>query len=247
MGLRVIRKRRIHEDIVAQIRKQLADGRLKPGELLPSERKLSETLEVSRASVREALRSLESLGLVQSRSGNGTYIATIPAALLSPIASTILKRKNALLEIFEVRKIIEPETAALAAMRCSRDDLARLERILEEQARQIEAGGTGMEFDTVFHSLLASCARNQVLLKLNDAIVDSLRETRERSLQVNGRPARSLRGHREILQAISSRDPARARLAMQKHLESIEGNVLTSAGGAGRKVERLTARRSRPA
>ncbi len=233
MGLRAIRKRRIPEDIVAQIRRQLADGRLKPGELLPSERKLSETFEVSRASVREALRALESMGLVQSRSGNGTFIATSPAALLSPLTSDVLQHKDTLLEVFEVRKIIEPETASLAALRCSRHDLVRLERILVEQAAQIEAGGTGMEFDTAFHSLLASCAGNHLLLKLNDAIVDSLRVTRERSLQVDGRPAKSLDGHREILNAIRNRNPAEARLAMLKHLQSMETNVLASASRVG--------------
>jgi GntR family transcriptional regulator, transcriptional repressor for pyruvate dehydrogenase complex len=231
MPLRAVKPRRIHEDIVAQIREQLAEGLLKSGDQLPSERELSEKFQVSRTSVREAIRTLESLGLVKIKSGDGTYVASSLQTLLSPLASVILQQKDVLLDIFEAREIIEPEMAALAAKRAKPEDVDKMMAILEEQARQIADGGSGMEADSAFHSMLAQAAKNKVILKLNDSIVDSLRETRERSLQTHGRRARSLAGHRKILDAIRAKNPAKARRAMLEHLTAIERNVLNSTEG----------------
>jgi len=231
MALRAVKTRRIHEEIVAQIREQLAEGLLKSGDQLPSERELSEKFQVSRASVREAIRALESLGLVKIKSGNGTYVASSLQTLLSPLVSVILQQKDVLLDIFEAREIIEPEMAALAAKRADPEEIDQMAAILEEQARQIADGGTGMEADSAFHSILAQAAKNKVILKLNDSIVDSLRETRERSLQTHGRPARSLAGHRKILDAIHAKNPAKARRAMLEHLRAIGRNVLKPTGG----------------
>ncbi len=226
MVLRAVKTKRIHEEIIAQIRDELADGRLKPGDRLPSERELAERFQVSRASVREAIRALESMGLVTIKTGDGTYVATGSEVLLSPLVSVILHQKDVLLDIFEARKVIEPEIAALAAKRASPEEIQQLGEVLEEQARQIAQGGTGVEADTAFHSLLTQSTKNKVFLRLNDAVVDSLRETRERSLQIHGRPARSLAGHQEILKAIRAKDPAGAKQAMRQHLTAIEQNVL---------------------
>lgn len=234
MALRAVKLRRIHEEIVAQIREQLAEGQLKPGDQLPPERELAEQFQVSRASVREAMRALESMGLLKIKSGDGTFVASSLDSLLSPFSPTIL-RQDLLRDVFEARKLLEPEIAALAAKRAGLQHVARLEAILANQARQIAAGGSGVEADTAFHSLLAQAAKNQVFLRLNESIVDSLRESRERSLQVPGRAVRSLAGHRAILEAIRSRNAGKARRAMLAHLTAMERNVLKSAGSADRK------------
>jgi GntR family transcriptional repressor for pyruvate dehydrogenase complex len=226
MTLTAVKRTRIHEAIVAQIREQIAGGGWMPGDQLPPERELSERFQVSRASVREAIRALESTGLVKTRSGGGTYVNSSAEVLLSPLAAAILQQKDILLDIFEARKLIEPEIAALAAVRADAQDIARMEAILEEQAQQIAKGETGVEADTAFHSILAQTTKNQIILRLDDTLVDSLRETRERSLQVHGRPARSLAGHREILRAIQAKDSEKARRAMLEHLRAIERNVL---------------------
>jgi GntR family transcriptional regulator, transcriptional repressor for pyruvate dehydrogenase complex len=91
----------------------------------------------------------------------------------------------------------------------------------------VAAGQTGVESDTAFHSLLAYSTKNHLLLTLNESIVDGLRETRERSLHAPGRPNRSLAGHRTILDAIRAREPGRARMAMLRHLQEIERNILS--------------------
>ena len=239
MALRAVKKKRIHEEIIDQIREELADSRLKPGDRLPSERELSEKFQVSRASVREAIRAMESMGLATIKTGDGTYVSTGSEALLSPLVSIILQQKDVLLDIFEARKVIEPEIAALAAKRATPEEIHQLETVLEEQARQIAQGESGLEADTAFHSLLTQSTKNKVFLRLNDAVVDSLRETRERSLHIHGRPARSLAGHHEILNAIRTRDPGRARQAMLQHLTTIEHNVLRPSSaerkGGGRR------------
>jgi len=232
MALRAVKKRRVHEEIIAQIRRQLTAGYWKSGDRLPSERDLSERFKVSRASVREAIRALESAGLVRIKTGEGTYVASGPEAFLSPLVSVLLQQKDVYLDIFEARKVIEPEIAALAAQRASPEEVRQMEGILAEQARQIAQGESGVEADTAFHSLLTQSTKNKIFLRLSDAIVDSLYETRERSLHVHGRPARSLAGHREILKAIRAKDPARARRAMLQHLMAIEGNVLKPPRGS---------------
>jgi GntR family transcriptional repressor for pyruvate dehydrogenase complex len=224
--LRAVKQKRVYQDIVAQIQGLLDDGQLKAGHQLPSERELSELFQVSRASVREAIRALESMGYVEIRSGEGTYVATTVESLFSPLASAIREQKDPYREIFEARMILEPQIAALAAERASPSDVQQLETILEEQAKQIAQGETGVEADTTFHSTLARAARNKVFLRINEAIVESLREVREQSLQGERRPARSLAGHRAILKAIHVRDPAGARRAMLEHLEAIERNIL---------------------
>jgi len=226
MALRAVKRKTVHQEIIAQIREELAEGRWKPGDRLPSERDLSERFRVSRASVREAIRALESMGLVKIKTGEGTYIASAAEAVLSPLVSIILQQKDVLLDIYEARKVIEPEIAAMAARRASPEEIQQMEQILEDQARQITQGDSGVEADTAFHSLLTQSTKNKIFLRLNDAIVDSLHETRERSLHAQGRPARSLAGHREILKAVRAKHPVRARQAMLKHLIAIERNIL---------------------
>ncbi|MFQ5882447.1 MAG: FadR/GntR family transcriptional regulator [Candidatus Methylomirabilales bacterium] len=234
MMLKAVRKTRIYEDIVAQVKELITVGKLKPGDQLPAERELSDMFQVSRASVREAIRALESVGLIEIRQGEGTYITTSAETLL---ASAILRQEDPFLQVFEARKILEPAIAALATGRATAKEVEQLEAILHEQARQIAEGGTGVDADTSFHSALAEAAKNKILLRLNEAIVDSLRETRERSLQPRGRAARSLSGHREILEAIRAKDPVKAREAMLEHLETIEHNVLKSPEENRKKKE----------
>jgi GntR family transcriptional repressor for pyruvate dehydrogenase complex len=224
--LKAVKQKRIYQDIVAQIQQLLADGRLKPGQQLPSERELSELFQVSRASVREAIRALDSMGLVEIRSGEGTYVASTVDSLLSPLAFAIRPQGDNLREVFEARRIVEPAIAALAAERANPSEIRRLEAILEEQAQHVSKGETGVEADSAFHSTLAQAAKNKVFLRLDDAMVQSLREVRERSLQADGRPARSLAGHQKILRAIRAKDPAKARQAMLEHLEAIERNIM---------------------
>ena len=228
--LQEIKKTRVSEDIIAQLKGLIAEGKLRSGDRLPSERDLSEQFKVSRASVREAVRALESIGLLEARQGQGTYVTTSVEALVQPLAHAIAREENAIIEVFEVRRLLEPQLAALAAARATASDLEELAETLEQQARQVAEGGTGAEMDTAFHSALARAAKNTLLLRLNDTLVDCLRDSRRRSLETPERPRRSLAGHQAILRALRARDAEAAQRAMLNHLEEIEHNILHAAG-----------------
>ena len=221
--------RRLYEDIVQEFSSLIRQGVLKPGERLPSERVLADQLQVSRSSVREALRSLELQGLVISKRGSGTFINTDNLeSMVALLASTLTSGADTLKHIFEMRHMLEPQIAALAAQRANKQEVAELESILEEQVKEIADGGTGVDSDTAFHFAMASATHNSALVKVVSAVEDILRRSRNQSLQEPGRPQRSLASHREILGMIHSGDAAGARRAMEYHLTTVEPENLTS-------------------
>lgn len=226
-SLEPVRRTRVHEEVAARIRRLIADGRLKPGDRLPPERELAAALGVSRTSVRDAIRTLEVAGLVEPRQGEGTVVRELSTDnLVAPLASVLLSRRDLLADLMAVRKMIEPAMAREAARHATPEEIREMAAVLARQAARVEAGGVAIEEDSAFHDLIARASRNQVVLKVIDVLMDLLREGRERSLQVRGRPQRSLRGHRQILEAIRRRDGEEAARAMLHHLEQIEEMVL---------------------
>jgi GntR family transcriptional repressor for pyruvate dehydrogenase complex len=218
-----VRRRRLYEEIVQQFHLLIRQGALKHGDRLPSERELSEQFKVSRSSVREAIRALELQGLVVSRRGSGTFISTESLdSVLDLVAANLNTGEAMLQDVFEMRHLMEPHIAALAAQRATADEVRRMQEILEEQQRQIDLGETGVESDTAFHFALASATHNSALIKVVSAIEDILQMSRDRSLQEPGRPQRSLASHRQILQMIEMGDAAGARGAMDHHLTTVE-------------------------
>ncbi|MDR7426682.1 MAG: FadR/GntR family transcriptional regulator [Armatimonadota bacterium] len=221
-----VRRTRVYEAVAAQIQAQIAEGRLRPGDRLPPERELAEAFGVSRDSVRDAIRVLELAGLVVPRQGEGTVVRELTLdSVVSPLASALLQRRDLLFDLLDARRIIEPALAYRAAQRASEEDIRAMAEILRRQAAKVRVGEPGIDEDTAFHYRLATAARNQVILKVMDVLMDLLREGRARSLQVQGRPQRSLEGHRRILAALRRRDPAGAQRAMEQHLEEI-GQIL---------------------
>ncbi len=139
MELEPIKSTRIYEEIVRQIKQLIAEGKLKSGDRLPPERDLAEKFMVSRTSVREALRALQSRGLVDIRAGEGAFIRDISVdTLIEPLAMVIRPHREAVGELFEARRVLEPAIAALAARRATRDELIEMERILEAIRRRDE-------------------------------------------------------------------------------------------------------------
>ncbi len=224
-----IRKTKVYEEIVLKVIDMIEQGMLKSGDQLPSERELSETFEVSRSSVREALRALESQGFLESKHGDGTYVAHQPIeALIDPLVSIIFAEKDSQIELFEMRRLIEPKLVSLAAQRAKPEDLDELEEILEVQEEQVAQGNVGMDFDKTFHEKLVEITNNTILIRIMNSMMDCLAQSRDRSLQVDGRPKKSLERHREIIDAIKSGDCELAEMVMRKHLEDIEGILFKS-------------------
>lgn len=208
---------------MGQIQEFIREGILKPGDRLPSERELAERLQVSRSSLREAIRALELKGLVVSRAGAGTFVSTESLdTLISIIASSLTDERDVLNDVFEVRHLLEPQIAALAAERADPLDLQKMEEALYEQERQVARGETGVEGDTAFHFALAQATQNGALVKVISTIADVLRQSRDQSLQSPGRPQRSLASHRHILEMVRRRDADEATSAMEYHISEVE-------------------------
>lgn len=229
LGVRQVRKTKVYHEIVDQIRELIAAGRIKPGDRLPPERELAELFKASRNSVRDAIRVLEQMALIESRQGDGTYVRSVSAEeLAEPLALMLLQSRTQMRELWEVRRVIEPATAEFAASRATDEELDELGSILEAQGRKVQAGATALEEDQAFHYAIAEAARNTVMLRTLDTLVDLLRQSRERSPQRRDRPASSLAGHRRILAALRRRDPEGARTEMLRHLQDIEERVFST-------------------
>jgi GntR family transcriptional regulator, transcriptional repressor for pyruvate dehydrogenase complex len=209
---------------------------LKHGDQLPSERELTDVFKVSRTTVREAIRTLESMKLVQSRQGNGTYIlASSEESLVLPLAAALFTEKDDILDIFYIRKIIEPYIAQKAAQNATPQEVEELEKILLKQAECIERGENIIETDSDFHNLMAKAAKNRVMGRLLIALIDLMRETREEYLMENEKRAkRSLQGHQRVLDSVRGGNSDAAQKSMLRHLEDIEGIILNMKRGGGK-------------
>lgn len=239
MAVEPIKSTRIYEEIVRQIKSMIAEGRLKSGDQLPPERDLAGKFVVSRTSVREALRALESLGFVEIRPGEGTFVREGSVeALVEPLALVLTSQREAIGDLFEARRLLEPAIAALAARRATPEEIQEMERILDEQAKEIDRGGTGLVQDDQFHSAIAAAAHNQVITRLVHAIMDLLSQGREESLHTPGRPQRSHQDHQRVLEAIRRRQASAAEQAMREHVIAVEALVLGPEAVARRAKSR---------
>ena len=226
MDVRPVGRKGIYEDIVLQIRAMIDRGELKSGDRLPSERRLATMFSVSRNTVREAIKALSENDLLESRQGAGTFVKEADGeSLADTFAGAIFRGQPGVRDIFEVRKLIEPEIAALAARNASPDDLFRFEAVLAEQKAAVEAGRSGRIFDQQFHDLLAEASGNSVLREIVGVLHDDLTESRSDGLQSLERQEASLVAHRAIFEAMKNGHVMQAEKAMREHLDEIESIV----------------------
>lgn len=221
-----IRRNKVYAEVARQIRDHILEH-LKPGDVLSPERELAQMFGVSRGSVRDAIRSLELIGLLEPRQGMGTIVREPSADVLaSPLAAVLVQKRKLVGELLDVRKIIEPPLARRAALHATAGQIADMEQILERQKEKVLRGEMSVEEDGEFHYRIALASDNSVILRIVDVLMDLLRGMRERSLQTAGRAEKSLAGHRRILAALKKHDPAASEAAMRQHLEEIERIVL---------------------
>ncbi len=221
-----VRRSRVYEDIVRQIQDLIADKHLQPGDRLPGERELAEALSVSRQSVREALRVLDYLGVVEVRPGEGTFVATTPPSPVDASLYSLLSERTFLLDVVEARRILEDGVVHLAARRATRDDLDALEDALLARERELAAGKHDVAGDLAFHTQLAEATGNPALVSamrhLNEMWLRSREKTGRRPIS----PQKALQFHRQILQAVRRRQPAMARRILRRHLEDMRADYL---------------------
>jgi GntR family transcriptional regulator, transcriptional repressor for pyruvate dehydrogenase complex len=217
-----IKKTRVAEEVADRIRVLMLDGTFPPGEPLPSERHLAERFGVSRGSIRDALRTLETIGLLETRHGQGTFPHELSVdRLVAPLASVMAYRSDLQDELLDVRRMFEPAVARVAALRATEEDLADLQRILETQRQKLKAGQSAIAEDTAFHAILARATRNRVVMSIMATLNDLLVESRTQSLRQKGRPARSIDGHEAVVAALRRRDVEGASQAMYNHIDQI--------------------------
>ncbi|SRR6266700_1040889 len=222
----VIKRPKVYEEVARQI-ERLILKKLSPGDKLPAERELAEMLGVSRSSIRDAVRSLELVGLVEPRQGAGTVVCEISEkAVTSPLTNALVHKRQLVDELLDFRKILEPPLAARAAEHADADDIAEMKAILDRHDAKVQSGELAIEEDSAFHYRIALASGNSVVLKVLNVLMDLLRETRSLSLQSEGRPQKSLAGHRRILAAITRRDPVAAETTMRQHIQDVEKMVL---------------------
>lgn len=225
-------QKRTYEEIARRLQSLVETGNLKPGDRLPPERQLATLFGVSRNSVREAIKSLEQQGVLKSRHGAGTYIsAASQAELARQLGEAFARERHRLEDIFELRLLLEPQIARLAATRISPLTLERLDAIMEAYGEAMRNDLPVFEIDQGFHDAIATATGNQCIVRLMEQMNDMLAESRDEALQSPTRSLRALEDHRKILGALRRRDADDAAVAMAEHLERTRKIVFTSNNG----------------
>ena len=214
---------RLYEQMAERIRQAIINGDISTGDRLPNERDLAKQYGVSRTVVREAIKTLRQEGLVEVRPGLGTFVVDATGERLKQTFDLMMSfgRENVLADIVEIREILEPQIAAIAAQHATSEDLERMEKAITLMEEHIEVIEKYTEEDHSFHLALARATQNAILPRLMASIVDLLQELRKRIAQVEGARERGQRHHRAIVDAVRNQDPDAARAAMQAHLEQV--------------------------
>jgi GntR family transcriptional repressor for pyruvate dehydrogenase complex len=220
-----IERRKVYAQIAERLLAQIGQGHLRPGDPLPTERQLTQSFHVGRSSVREALRILESKGVIKSADSGAFVVADAGNPLNHSLDLLLTLQGASLRELFEVRKILEGESAALAAVRRDESDLVAMAHAIEEMDDGLRSQERYIEADLRFHLTIAAATRNRMTLYMMQAIRTPLQHALTSIYHIPDSPQRSIAQHRQILQAIRSGDPAAARQGMRDHLARVEGDI----------------------
>jgi len=214
---------RLYEQLAQRIKGLIIAGELKAGDRLPNERQLADQYGVSRTVVREAVKALKQEGLVEVRAGIGTFVidSTSQAVTQSLELMMTLGQKGELRNIVEIREILEPEIAYLAAIRATPTEIERMERALRLMDENMGDIQNYTKEDHSFHLALAQATQNVIIPRLMSSIVDLLQTLRERIALTPGARDRGQQHHRNILEAVREHDPTAARQAMKAHLKQV--------------------------
>jgi GntR family transcriptional regulator, transcriptional repressor for pyruvate dehydrogenase complex len=220
---KTVQNSRLYEQIVQQIEESILKGALKAGDQLPAERELAHQFGVSRTAVREAVKALSEKGLVEAHPGRGTFITNGTSYSIRQTLDWMLRAgpEEGTVHLAEVREILEPEIAAMAASRADGEAIASMREAVAVMDKAKRDPDAFIEADLDFHLALAEAASNPLILSLIDSIVAVLREQRMRIFKVEGGPERGQYHHKRILDAIEHRDPQGAREAMRAHLRQV--------------------------
>ena len=218
----------VPQSIARKLQEMILSGDLKSGEKIPSQRELSEKFGISRASLREALLTLETIGLIKTEAGRGTFV--VGAGASRTMSEWKFSDEHSLREVFETRLVLEGEITAFAAGRLSEDDLAHLSELTDrmEKAWSRRDFLSNVEADLEFHDLIAQNCRNRMIARLYDQVRELVTETQRQPIPITD-PARmraSLSEHRAIVAALETGNAEASRSAMRQHV----ANTASCAG-----------------
>jgi len=231
--LRTVGRSKLSDAIVDQILEGIRSGAFGPGTVLPPERSLAERFGVSRGSVREAIRSLEYAGVLDVRTGSGTFVAEAGASKAAALrARAALSGEHSPLDLLVARQAIEPVCAGLAAAHRTAADVDTLHKLVDAQGELLERGEETAEVDLAFHMAVADACHNPVLVLLYDRIAEVMRQDvwldlRRRSRTQAGTPELYLDQHRATLAAIERGDTAAATKSVDAHMRTVEDRLVT--------------------
>ncbi|HEY5058226.1 MAG TPA: FadR/GntR family transcriptional regulator [Gaiellaceae bacterium] len=233
-----IERRKIYELIAEQLLAEISERRLRPGDPLPTERELTHLYRAGRSSVREALRMLESKGVIEAVDGGSFAVAAYANPLNSSLQLLLNLDQATMVDVYELRRMVECEAAALAAVRHAPGHLELMDAAIAEMVRGLESHGPEraelyIDGDLRFHLAIAEATRNGVVLHTMRALRELIRRALMSIFLVPDSPERSSEQHRAIREAIAGRDAERARDEMRAHLERVESDIqhARSAGG----------------
>jgi GntR family transcriptional repressor for pyruvate dehydrogenase complex len=234
---------RLSDRLAARLIGQIESGRLQPGERLPSEAQLAATHGVSRSVVREAVHQVKSRGLVRSRQGSGMFVSTSPRSL--SFDPKVLESMEAVVQVIELRRVLEGEMAALAAQRASRRQVAAVRRALLAVDAATRAGALGVDEDFAFHRAVGEATGNPQFVRLlsfiEQYLLDAMRISRSNETRRAEWLAQVHDEHHAIYQAIAARDADAARQAAIRH--HLGGEKRLTEGGLVPRRRRAASRR----
>ena len=219
----VVDRSTLPEEIAARLLDLIKAQQLRPGDKLPAERELAAAMHVSRPVLREALRALSIMNVVEIRQGAGTYITALePQQLVSHLEFVFSKDPVALAQVIETRRVVEVGNVRLAAQRITPDEVADLELLLKRLRAAVDDADRFAELDIAFHDAVCDVAGNFLLAQFMRIINTLAKVSRERTGSAATTRRRALRDHEAILDALRAKDPAAAAAAMEAHLAHVE-------------------------
>jgi GntR family transcriptional repressor for pyruvate dehydrogenase complex len=224
-----LQHKRIYEEVVDMIVQRIRSGVLAVGQRFPPERVLAEEMGVSRTSLREALRALESMGYIYSVPGGGNYVNSVSLEhILPPLSAMAAQDKQFAADIIDVRLHLEVHMAELAAKNASKQQLSQIYGAILDMQSEIEAGGNGIEGDNKFHLEIARASQNKAFAVITELVGELMAESRRATLDIPGQPAKTIEDHLRIFEALQEGDPERAAAAMEAHLTKAQNNLQAS-------------------
>jgi GntR family transcriptional repressor for pyruvate dehydrogenase complex len=236
-----VKSNKVSQHITEQIRNAIFDGRLKPGDKLPSERELVGKFRVSKATLREALRSLEVLGFLEIRKGvsGGAFVTEVDMTKARDSFTNFLLFKNlSLKDLSEVRLLLEPYIAEKATLSITKDDLRRLEELIKDSERAVKSniGFESRKIEIEFHRIIASITGNPILMFILDFVENLLIDTKEILKPGKEFSGKVLRAHKRIYNALLGRNVKKVHEEMVRHIREVEKDLV--AAHKERAVER---------